>query len=218
MLVEARKKDVYQQKSVESPPDVQGHNALNQLKDGALWQLFKAGNRPSFILIYDRYFEEMFVFAQQFTSDHDLIKDTIQDLFVRLFETRERLGNTDSIKFYLFKSLKHDLLRIVKHKIGNYFTFDENDAFQFELPFEDTLLNQQTVEESKTEIRNAANSLKHRQREIIFYYFFEGFSFKQIKELMGMTSQQSVHNLISKAIKNLRISLKSKRNDISFPG
>src|SRR5690606_36156630 len=79
----------------------------NQHKDeAAIWEAFKKGNESAFIYIYETYFDQLFVYGKQFTRDEDIVKDAIQDLFITLRKSRAGLGSTDSIKFYLYKSLK----------------------------------------------------------------------------------------------------------------
>ena len=46
--------------------------------------------------------------------------------------------------------------------------------------------------------------LSPRKREIIYYSFYEEFTYKQIQVMMGLESQQATRNLMYKAMKYLR--------------
>ena len=186
-------------------------SAFANKKDSDIWIEFKKGNRAALIYIYNTYFEDLYSYARQFTKDIELIKDAIQDLFARLFESREHLSYTDSIKFYLFKSIKREVIYSIKrnHKLKNQLSELNGIDFEYEMSFEEALINRQISEESINKIREAANNLNPRQREIIFYHFFEGFSIKQIKELMKFNSVQATYNLLNRALNHLRSVLDS---------
>jgi DNA-directed RNA polymerase specialized sigma24 family protein len=53
-------------------------------------------------------------------------------------------------------------------------------------------------------LNDAIVKLSRRQREIIYYSFFEGFNYDQIQEIMELENHQSARNLMYKAIKELR--------------
>lgn len=56
----------------------------------------------------------MFAFGSRFTTDREMLKDCIQDVFVKLYTRRENLGPIDNVDNYLFISLRnriHDEFR-----------------------------------------------------------------------------------------------------------
>jgi len=182
------------------------NSSFEHFEDRRIWREFKQGNRAAFIHIYNAYFEDLFAYARQFTSDVELIKDAIQDVYVRINETKAQLSDTDSIKFYLYKSVKREVIYNLQQlkRSADKAADLRGQGFEYELSFEDVLINRQISEETVKKIRDAANSLNDKQREIIFYHFFEGFSIKQIMELMKFGSIQATHNLLKRALDQLR--------------
>lgn len=183
--------------------------AENQHKEeAAIWEIFKQGNESAFIYIYETYFDALFVYGSQFTRNEDIVKDAIQDLFIELRKNRERLGKTDSIKFYLYKSLK----RAVIKESGRWFNqceeLSNNKAFEFTFSHEQVLIERQLDEEKTRTLNQAIQSLSPRKREIIYYFYYEGMSYQQIQELMEMTHVRSVRNLLYKAVDFLREQIK----------
>ncbi len=179
---------------------------FDSFNDQDLWNEFKRGNRSAFIYIYNQYFDELYLYGLQFTQDMDLLKDCIQDVFIRLNESRNRLSGTSSIKYYLYKSIKREIIHAMKRQKQAVRKLEsiKGRGFAYEISAEEILINRQENEDTINAIRDAANSLLHRQREIIFYHFFEGFSIRQIQELMGFNSVQATHNLLNRALKKLR--------------
>jgi len=174
--------------------------------DREIWTAFKSGNRSAFIYIYNTYFDELYSYGRQFTGDLELIKDAIQEVFIRLNESKTHLSDTDSIKFYLYKAIKREVVFMLQQyrRSADKHAALNGQGFEYEISFEEALINRQISEEKIKKIRDAANNLNDKQREIIFYHFFEGFSIKQIRELMKFGSVQATHNLLKRALNQLR--------------
>lgn len=174
-----------------------------QTTDSQLWESFKKGDQATFSLIYEQYIDELLTYGYRITNNRQLIKDSIQDLFLSLWNSRERLSETDSIRFYLFRSLRNRILRnIEKHKEVSIpdTTFYHNLA---ELSFEDSLIETEQESETNTSLRNAIEKLSKRQQEVIQLRYYHNFSLVQICDIMNI-SNQSVRNLLSKSIIQLR--------------
>lgn len=197
-----------EKKIASNPPEIRGFQSPVSppfSSDVEVWDAFRQGNESAFIFIYETYFEVLFGYGFSIVPDPNLIKDSLQDLFVELRERRAKLGPTDSIKFYLFKSLKRKLLKEITKWPGSKDSLDAIPAdFQFTLSYEAQLIDRQLTAEKISQMNDAISKLSRRQREIIYYSFFEGFSYAQIQEIMGLDSYQSARNLMYKALKELR--------------
>ena len=53
-------------------------------------------------------------------------------------------------------------------------------------------------------LNQCLEQLTDRQKEAIYYYYFENFSYEQIKDIMGMHQIRSARNLIYRALAALR--------------
>ena len=171
-----------------------GKFALNgSMQRQKFWQLTSSDGRP----------EDVYHISRQLYS-----KDAIQDLFIALRKSRSRLGKTDSIKFYLYKSLK----RLIIKESGQWFNqcaeINSEKAFDFTFSHERVLIDRQLDEEKAAALNKALQSLAPRQREIIYYFYYEGMSYQQIQELMGMSHVRSARNLLYKALDFLRQQIK----------
>jgi len=72
--------------------------------DTQLWEDFKKGEKYALTQIYYRYADSLFRYGKKFSSDDELVKDAIQDLFFDLIRTRAKLGTTDFDKSLLNQS------------------------------------------------------------------------------------------------------------------
>lgn len=57
--------------------------------------------------LYDKHIDNLFMFGTKFTADRELIKDCIQDVFVKLFNKRAQLDKVNNIESYLYVSLRN---------------------------------------------------------------------------------------------------------------
>jgi RNA polymerase sigma factor (sigma-70 family) len=183
----------------------QGYGRFDHANDEEIWNAFKSGSGEAFEFIYIKYFPVLFNYGRQFTRDSDLVKDIIQDLFIYLQEKKERLGDVASIKFYLYKSYRN---RIVRHLNKNKFSWEELDYDRdmgFEIMLGDDFSGASALdEELKQRMEKAFAVLTKRQKEIIIYYFYEGFTYNQITALMGFAKVDYARILMSRTILKLR--------------
>ncbi len=84
---------------------------LSKSQNTSLWNTFRQGDREAFQRIYELHARELVSYGYRITSNVQLIEDSLHDLFIELWQSRENLSETDSIKFYLFRSLRNKIQR-----------------------------------------------------------------------------------------------------------
>ncbi len=183
----------------------------NNAKETELWQSFKNGDYEAFVLIYRRYFGVLANYGSRFTSDPLLLEDAIQDLFVSLWQRRDRLdrlGDVENPKFYLLRALRNQLIRNSRHDI-----FDQaEDIDDFldqlvSLSSEQQTMDKETLYHQKQTVRFAITNLSPRQQEAINLRFYHGLNLDQTAQIMGI-NKQVVSNMLFRAYTVLRIALK----------
>ncbi|GAB3925784.1 RNA polymerase sigma factor [Larkinella terrae] len=186
---------------------------FNGITDADLWQQFRGGNQQAFAFLYSRYFPVLYNYGRQFTSDTDLVKDTIQDLFIYLQEKKAGLGEVSSIKFYLYKAYKNRIVRHLNKNLLNpeQLDYDDDRGFEILLSDESGSLSELLDEELRQKLETAFAQLTKRQKEIIIYYFYEGFSYAEITALMGFAKIEYARILMSRTILKLRKELGESR-------
>jgi RNA polymerase sigma factor (sigma-70 family) len=173
--------------------------------DALLWEKFLAGDDKAYAYFYKKYVQELFSYGARFTPDRELVKDCIQDVFVKIYGNRSTLRATDQVKLYLFIALKNTLLNVFQ-KDRNAFRADtEEPVFSAEYAIDDHQSASDEENERKDKMRRILDSLTPRQREVIYYRYVEGMALKDVCRLMDM-NYQSVQNLIQRAIKKIKTS------------
>lgn len=146
---------------------------------------FKAGYHSAFTLIYNQHIDMLFAYGTKMCKDDNLVKDCIQEVFIKLFERIEKIQNPDSIKFYLLKSLKNNLIDSfsLKKKI---FNASEKIEFIIEYSAEKYWIDNEINDLQRNLIKEALNALTNKQKEIIYLRYNQGLSFSQISEILDI--------------------------------
>lgn len=180
---------------------------ISKRPDFELWQAFLAGNKSAFINIYETYFDVLFSYGTRITPNEELVKDSIHDVFFDLRKNSKNIGNTNHIKFYLFKCLKVRLFKELKGWVGKRGSLDDHTPFEITFSYEQMLINSQMDTEQTAKIKKAIEELSPRKREAVYYIYFEGLNYEEVKELMGLSSAKSARDIVYKALRTLRNSL-----------
>lgn len=177
----------------------------DKISDIDLWEEFRKGSHEALSNIYDQYVQLLFRYGKKFSSDDELIKDSIQDLFFDLIRTRKNLGSTDSIKFYLLASFRRKLTANLK-KRPLYVDPDiekNAEAEYFNLPEQEESGKEELSPREKL-VREGLKTLTPKQREILFYRFSCNFDYEQICEITSLKydSARKQNFRALKALKN----------------
>jgi RNA polymerase sigma factor (sigma-70 family) len=178
------------------------HQTIN---DNELWDDFRKGESYALSHIYHLYIDRLYRYGKKFSNDNEMVKDLIQDLFFDLIRTRENLGATDNIYFYLIKVLRR---RISLNLNGTNKTKRSDHLYQMPAPnivysIEDDYIQKEELTNKEKIVRNALAELSQKQREILYYRFTCEFEYDQICEIMSM-KYDSARKMVFRAIKTLR--------------
>jgi RNA polymerase sigma factor (sigma-70 family) len=180
-------------------------------RDLRIWNAFRLGNREALDYIFKEHATNLFAYGTRFTKDHELVLDCIQDLFVELWNRRQNLSETKSIKFYLLKGLRRRIARTINGVKRLEAIADEASYLEEKMNFsaEQFLVAQEADQATKAGLKRALEGLTKRQRESIYLKFFQGLSNESIASIMGL-SESSACTLVSQAVKALRMALPKK--------
>lgn len=182
------------------------HSESDADKDRKVWNAFRTGSREALDYIFKHHASNLFAYGSKFTKDQELVLDCIQDLFVELWNSRQRLSETDSIKFYLLRALRRRIARTM-HGAKRLEAITEDVQYleeKINFSAEHFLVLQETEQSRKAGLRRAIEGLTKRQRESIYLKFFQGLDNEAIASVMGL-SEASVSTLVSQAIRALRV-------------
>jgi RNA polymerase sigma factor (sigma-70 family) len=174
---------------------------LNTAKeDILLWESFRKGDREAFATLFRNNYELLFRYGGKFTNNSSQLEDSIQELFVELWQSKSR-NAVVSVRAYLLKSLKYKLLKTYRQSRITLSAGDNDGTFEFS--HEHFLVAGEEEAERKRLVLRALEQLSDRQKEIIYLKFYQDLSYEEVSEIMSI-NYQAARNLLYQAIKSLK--------------
>ena len=167
-----------------------------------LWEAVRNSDVKGLEALYKKYNEALYSYGKKFTGDTHLVEDAVQETFISIWKYRERLSVTTTFNLYIFKSFRNHLFRLIKEQQNTSYQEDAL-SFSFELGFDARFIEGEEAAILSAQIRQALSRLTSRQREIIWFRFFEGRSFEEIAAIMDM-QVRATYKLSARALASLK--------------
>ncbi len=173
-----------------------------------LWQKFRQGDYELLGEIFQCQYKELYYYGLKLVAISELVKDTIQDIFVDIWNRRQKMDEVSNIRPYLFISVRRELLRRAE-KLRKESPLDNTFNEPFVFSAEDFLVREETGSKATRLVVQSLKKLTERQREVILLRFNHELEFQEIAHVMEMNIQ-SVRNLLFRALENIRNDLNNQ--------
>lgn len=151
----------------------------------------------SFKLLFDAYWELLFLQALQKTKSQDLAKDLAQETFIAFWKYRKSLKQIHNLKSYLVTMLKYQFLKWIDQEkivfdeldtaVPNEVYIDGNDGFKI-----------MEFNELYAFLMDTIDGLPQRSRQIFIQNRFENKTVKELAETYNV-AESTVRNHLSQA-------------------
>lgn len=168
-------------------------NELSKDKESSLEELF------------NYYYPRLFNFSKSFLKIEDGIDDILQEVFVKIWQKRKSIKNSDTFNSYIFTITRNLLLNELRSRLNNQNIKEE--VRKLSVASEFSLLEQIEYKDLKEKIDNIVNELPKRQKEIFVLSRTEGLSHKEIAEKLKI-STKTVEYHITLSVRFVRDKLK----------
>lgn len=166
-----------------------------------LIQLLKNGSYKAFDRIYQMYAKRLFAYSLQFTKSQEESEEIIQDVFMRLWTSRAKIRQEETLRSLLFIMTKHYLINAFRTKI-NQPEYEEYIQYRNELLVDDTLHHLE-YEEFVAKFHAILKTLPETQQKVITLSKIKQLTNKEIAEKLSL-SEQTVKNQLSIGLKVLK--------------
>lgn len=173
------------------------------LSDELLVKLLRVGEQDAFEEIYRRYWQKLLRSAQFKIRSKETIEEILQDLFISLWEKREKVL-IENLEAYLHTSLKYLIINQIKKQILQE-RFVEYSLKKNELT--DDVDESVAFNELSVAIEKAIEQLPEKTQQIFRLNRLEYKSVKEIAVLLE-TPERTIEYHITQALKALRIHLR----------
>ncbi|MFY8108531.1 MAG: RNA polymerase sigma factor, partial [Bacteroidia bacterium] len=86
-------------------------STIYQISEEELLNRLKTGDMKAFEALYKSFHKMLWHYAKEMLKDEDEAEDTVQQLFIRIWEKRDSLLISSSFKSYLFTSVRNACLK-----------------------------------------------------------------------------------------------------------
>jgi RNA polymerase sigma-70 factor (ECF subfamily) len=174
-------------------------------KDADILKDIAAGSSKAFRALYSQWEPTLSSFIFQVTRSKIITAEIVQDVFLKIWMTRESLVEVKDFKAYLFVISKNRAINALKKSLAD---LERMKKYASEVPF-----NEQPEDDNDqipfTLIDEAIDQLSPRQKEIFLLHRHERYSYREIAEQLGI-GKESVKTHLSLAIKSIKNHIENK--------
>ena len=165
-----------------------------------LYKKVQNGSLEAFDKLFLKYYQPLCRFSFGMQKDEQAAEDIVQDLFVYIWENRETINITTSVKAFLYASVRYRTLNYIK-SLGNRKNWESTHV---DLNVEE--MTEEVVAETNETfelIEQAINELPEKCREIFILSRKNNLKYNEIAKRLNL-SPKTVENQIGTALKRIR--------------
>ncbi len=156
--------------------------------------------------LFDRYFQELYGYTAKIVGNSESAEEIVQDLFVTIWQKRETLTISTSLKAYLFTAAKNRSINHLKKKYVVLEGLSENDVYKV---YNSDMADGEVLKnELEKLIIKGLEKLPEKARMVFSLSRHSGMSHNEIAEQLGI-SQKTVEYHIANVLKSLRLFLEN---------
>ncbi|MFY7828295.1 MAG: RNA polymerase sigma-70 factor [Flectobacillus sp.] len=186
-----------------------------QLTDTDILEAIRQGNERVFEVVFRKHYQALCNYAFGLLKDMDDAEEIVQGMFLKLWDQRQDLEITVSLKSYLYRAVHNTCLNRIKHlKIQDNYRQHVGDFLENNhVSATDELFKA----ELEARIAEAIEKLPEQCRLIFRMSRFEELKYQEIANELHL-SIKTVENQIGKALKILRQELAEYLPSIAWLG
>lgn len=154
-------------------------------------------------LLFNKWQEGLVYFANQYLKNSDESIEIVNDAFMAIWDRRETLALDESIKGYLYTTVRNKCLNAIKKVNPEQYAEDVQETTSRS---EYNVQHNMEAAETEDKLNKAIESLPPRCKEIFLLSRKEGMSYKEIAKVTDV-STKTVENQIGIALKQLKLAM-----------
>jgi RNA polymerase sigma-70 factor (family 1) len=137
---------------------------MDILRDRAIIEKFRCGDIKAFEKIFNKLYPVLCFFSNKYLKDSIESEDVTQDLFIQVWNQREKFESFEQIKAFLYLSAKNKCLNIIKHiNIKEKYNHENGTSLNIEDSFEENIIRTEIIEQ----IKNSIDKLPGQRKKVI---------------------------------------------------
>lgn len=179
-----------------------------QLNDN-IWNHIRDGNEKAFRFFFERYYSELCGYASHILHNNQLSEELVQDIFIKLWNNRQKIEIKSSPRAYLYQSVHNHAINYAKQQMTEKYKrfqlmdetrwkFIENNYF-----IDDYLIEKLEAQDTQIKIEQAIAELPPQCKEVFKLNRFEEKSVPEIAHQLNV-SENTVRTHIFRALSRIK--------------
>lgn len=175
------------------------------LNDSELINCLKNDDEAALCAIYKKYWQPLYLSSYNIVKNKEVCEDIIQDLFIKLWNNRQVIEITVSLKAYLYASIRYEVYRQIRVGAVRDDIYDD----LLERIHTPAVYGNIEYKELVAQISSVIDRMPEKCREVYKLSREENLTHKQIAAQLNI-STKTVENHLTKALRQLRTSLSAE--------
>jgi RNA polymerase sigma-70 factor (family 1) len=186
--------------------------AVNNIKS-ILSRISRHDDEKALKELFDLFYGKLLEYAKFYLKGHSASQEIVSDVFIKLWNNRENIGDIDNINSYLYVAVKRQSLNYIRdNKRKVHQSLDANDPITIvELTSpEKMLLSKEFMEVLNTAVLN----LPSKCRLVYTLVKEDGMKYKEVADSLNI-SVKTVEMHVGKALKRIKIAFDKSSQSFS---
>lgn len=164
-----------------------------------------------FTILFNKYKKRIYNYARKMLNDQMQADDTVQDVFIKLFENLDNIHNKQSIQYWLFRTARNEILGLFRNQANKKLYTDSVDIEDIQIGSDSALIEEIENKDLSKLILIELNQMNTDFKEVFVLREYSGLSYKEIAVLLAIDEElvksrlfkarQKLANRISKLVK-----------------
>ena len=152
--------------------------------------------------IYEQYSHKLFSFVLKILKNEAEADDIVQEVFVKIWESRDKLGDYKLLNSYIFTIAYNNSIDLIRKRINTnkYLEYLKNSSVVQNTP---KSISEIEFNELSIQVEKMIANLPDRQKQVYLLHREQNLTYPEIAEKLGI-SKNTVENHMVKALKYLR--------------
>lgn len=158
----------------------------DQPTDEILARRLQQGDEQALAALMERYSGKLVRYGRRFLSSDDPIIDTVQDVFITVYENIRDFDATRRFSPWIYRIAHNAFVDVLRKRSKEPLTLDafELDRIVPHLHYEDPAEGEKEREEMRVLLGRGIAQLPPAQREVVDLYYFEDFTYQEIADIL----------------------------------
>jgi RNA polymerase sigma-70 factor (ECF subfamily) len=172
---------------------------MSEKSDVSLWKRIQLGDEQSFSILFQNYYVPLYQFAGRYILDTQSAENIVQDVFVKIWISRNKISIRSNLKSYLYSSVKNQCVNFI---VQQKKFVSEKDAVLSQKKSSNSPEMEYINNELFESIHHAINLLPEKCRQIYLMKRYDNLKYSEIAEILDI-SVNTVKTQLKRAIKFL---------------